>query len=391
MHPAILITIYLILSTIAGLMTEFCLQKWLLPEKAGRIRKFWLIPYIVLSLLPVAGAFLPDSGVKFALQGAGNIWLGFYIYYGWILIDLLILAAIVKLALRRKIGRGYAVPLLGSVILTVVLVSYGMVHAQNTVVNHFDVTVEKSAGETKEMKLVLIADLHMSVNSKLSTIERMVELVNEQNADAIVIAGDIFTSSYGGMRNPDGYAKALRGMKSKYGVFAVYGNHDVEETLFGGFPISPITRAFRTKEMEAFFDSAGFRTLTDELVMLGDSVQLAGRIDGERAGDGTKERMSASELLSGADKNLPILVLQHEPHDFKALKEAGADVALCGHTHNGQIFPGNLIIPFFNENAYGYVNVDGLDTVVTAGVGYYGPPMRIGTNSEVTVVNIHFQ
>jgi predicted MPP superfamily phosphohydrolase len=55
------------------------------------------------------------------------------------------------------------------------------------------------------------------------------------------------------------------------------------------------------------------------------------------------------------------------------------------------MFPGNLVIPFFNENAWGYAKVHDLDTVVTAGVGYYGPPMRVGTNSEVSVVNLKFK
>jgi predicted MPP superfamily phosphohydrolase len=64
---------------------------------------------------------------------------------------------------------------------------------------------------------------------------------------------------------------------------------------------------------------------------------------------------------------------------------------LCGHTHKGQVFPGNLVVPFFNENAYGVKKLHGIDTIVTAGVGYYGPPIRVGTDSEVTVVNISFK
>ena len=64
---------------------------------------------------------------------------------------------------------------------------------------------------------------------------------------------------------------------------------------------------------------------------------------------------------------------------------------LCGHTHAGQIFPGNLIVPFFNENPWGYIPLYGADTVVTAGVGYYGPPIRVGTNSEVTIIDLDFQ
>ena len=63
----------------------------------------------------------------------------------------------------------------------------------------------------------------------------------------------------------------------------------------------------------------------------------------------------------------------------------------CGHTHNGQVFPGNLIVPFFNENAYGHKVLYGIDTVVTAGTGYYGPPIRVGTDSEISVVNLSFR
>ena len=100
--------------------------------------------------------------------------------------------------------------------------------------------------------------------------------------------------------------------------------------------------------------------------------------------------MTPEELLGGLDPELPIVVLEHEPIEFEALSQAGADLILCGHTHAGQIFPGNLVVPFFNENAWGYERLYGADTIVTAGVGYYGPPMRVGTDSEVTVIHIHF-
>ena len=75
---------------------------------------------------------------------------------------------------------------------------------------------------------------------------------------------------------------------------------------------------------------------------------------------------------------------------MEILAEAGADVALCRHTHAGQVFPGNLIVPLFNENAWGYKKLHGLDTFVTASVGHYGPPMRVGTDSEITVIHLKF-
>jgi len=394
MQMLLVAAVYLAQNALAAFLTDWCLRRWsVTADRAAQIRLFWLIPFTLVSLVPLAGALLPDRPVKFALQAAGNVWLGFYVYYGGALSVLLLLGLIL-----RKLSGGHVAAcwhggiLCLSAAMALILLVYGLHHAQQTVVVSYDLNVDKPAAEQGEqLNVVLIGDLHLSVNSRLSTTQRMVELINAQHPDAVVIAGDIFTSSYGGPAHPEQYAEALRGIEAKYGVYAVYGNHDVEETLLGGFPVSPISQAFRTEPMERFFDDCGFITLTDEVVTLPDGVQLAGRVDGEKAGDGTEDRLSAAELLKDIDPEKPVLVLQHEPKEFKTLAEAGADVALCGHTHAGQIFPGNLIVPLFNENAWGYKRVDGLDTFVTAGVGYYGPPMRVGTDSEVTVIHFTFR
>ena len=391
MHPVISISIYCFMQTAVLLLSVLGLRRKRI-FRAGWFAGVCLCIYILLSALPVAGAMLPDSRVKFILQGAGNIWLGFSTYFNGLMILLFLAAGLICLAGRRRMpGRLPMAILTVSLTVSTVLLVYGLVHAQNTVVKEYDITIEKDAGEHKDLKLVLLGDLHLSVNTYYPTIRRMVDLVNEQHADAVVIAGDIFTSSYQGLKDPERYAALLRQMDSTWGTFAVYGNHDVEETLFGGFPISPISRAFRTKEMEGFFRDCGFTILYDETVSIADGmIQIVGRVDGEKAGDGTALRLSPSQLLADSDLKKPVLVLEHEPVEFEALKENGADLALCGHTHAGQIFPGNLIVPLFNENAYGYKEVAGLQTIVTSGVGYYGPPMRVGTNSEVSVVNIHF-
>ena len=389
MPPIILIVVFVALASLVAWLVDLCLRRW--PRTAwnfGLRRLFWLAPYVILTLVPIAGSFLPNSPVKYALQAAGNIWLGFYLYFGFLLLVLVVLMLLIRRLSGRRIAKNwYGAILCFSLVAALAVTGYGLVHAQNTVVYRYDVEVDKPG---EDMKLVLIGDLHLSVNSKLATTQRMVELINAEQPDAVVIAGDIFTSSYEGLAHPEQYAEVLRGIKSKYGVYAVYGNHDVEETLFGGFPISPVSQAFRTTQMENFFRDCSFTVLYDQVVDIG-GVQLAGRVDGEKAGDGTTNRMTPAQLLSGIDQSLPVVVLEHEPKEFKALKEAGADVTLCGHTHAGQMFPGNLVVPFFNENAWGYARVHDLETVVTAGVGYYGPPMRVGTDSEVSVVNLKFK
>lgn len=382
--PAVLLTVYGLMMAAGALLTDLCLRRWTLTAGlAGALRPWWLLPFVLLALIPVAGAFWPGDRLRFALQAAGNIWLGFYLYYVGIL------AALCAVSAWAGWDMGWALGLSAAAALG--LMVCGMAQARRIVVRRWELKVDKRAGGAESMKLALIADLHLGVNSRLADVERMVALVNAEQPDAVLVGGDVFTSSYGGLRRPEAYAKALRGLKARYGVFAVYGNHDVEEPLFGGFPITPPSRARHTPQIMGFFRDCGFQTLRDEVVTLGGAVQLAGRLDGDKAGDGTANRMTPEALLAGTDRSLPIVVLQHEPKEFKALAEAGADVVLCGHTHAGQLFPGSLVVPFFNENARGHARVHGIDTVVTAGVGCYGPPMRVGVDSEVTVVKLRFQ
>ena len=155
--------------------------------------------------------------------------------------------------------------------------------------------------------------------------------------------------------------------------------------------MTPISEAFRSEEIVSFIDSCGFRVMSDEVEeIVGGTIVLVGREDGEKSGNGTEKRLEAEELMDGIDLTKPVLVLEHEPMDFENLSEAGADLVLSGHTHAGQIFPGNLITPFFNANNYGLKTLYNLQSVVTSGVGFYGPPLRVGTDSEIMMVTIHF-
>ena len=388
----IVLVIYVLIQTGISILTEYVIQKNRLYKNIGKkTRVLRIVIYTLLALIPVLGAFLPKSGFKFFCMGFGNVWLGFFMFYSTFVILSAIITHIVCRVSKDKEMKALGHAINVAFVLGLIFTSYGLVHAQNPKVVNYDITVNKETENIKELKVVLIADLHLSVNSDIRATEKMVEEVNAQNPDVIVIAGDIFTSNYEGLKNPEKYSKELSKMQAKYGVYAVCGNHDVDENLFSGFSISPISEAYRTSDMDKFFEDAGFTVLYDENVEIADGeVVLSGRVDGEKAGDGTNKRKSAKDLLSSVDKTKPVLVLQHEPIEFKNLAESGADVVMCGHTHNGQIFPGNLVIPFFNENAYGVKKRYGIDTIVTAGVGHYGPPIRVGTNSEVTVINIKF-
>ena len=90
------------------------------------------------------------------------------------------------------------------------------------------------------------------------------------------------------------------------------------------------------------------------------------------------------------DKNKPIIVLDHQPKELQELADAGVDIDLCGHTHDGQMFPGNLTIKLMWENACGYLQKGKMHNIVTSGVGLFGPNMRVGTKAEICPITIHF-
>ena len=396
-----LISGYIFINIIVLMMVFFWYSSVWLSRRAGdqesgiKLIIFHVIAFIPLTAIPIFGALLPDSKVKFYLTAFGNVWLGFMVYYFMIHTVVMLVCIFVMPFTKKRVWhipkRAVWVVPVSVMAASLVINIYGYFHAKNTVVTYDEITVEKSAGDLEQLKIVLIADLHMSVNSHPALYERAVELVNNESPDLVLIAGDFFTSTYNGLENPEQYRQILSGLKAKYGVIAVMGNHDVVEPLFGGFPLTKKSDAYRPEEIESFVLGCGFTLLDDEVILTADGrVQVAGRLDRDKPGQGPLLRKTAQELLTDADPSLPLFVLEHEPAEFKQLAFCGADAVFCGHTHDGQLFPGNLIVPFFNENSHGLKVVDGMTTYVTAGLGFYGPPIRVGTNSEINVITVHF-
>lgn len=377
---------YVIINLYLILRTRSFLKKFEWAKKPFRI--VLLIVWLLLATLPLLGAFLPENMGLYTFQKYGNIFLGFLVYYAMILVagEIVLLFFIKKKEMHTKIAKVLVcVACAGSLVVN----GYGTIHAQNTKLITYDIETANSQG--RELKIILLGDLHLSTNSNIDLTKKMVEMINEQDADMVLIAGDVFTSSYDGLENPELYSVELAKMKTTYGTYVVYGNHDVDETLFGGFSVDDPTIAIRPKTMDEFMVASNFHMLVDEtetFEKLG--LQVVGRVDGEKDGEGSEDRLSPKDVMKDTDDSMTQIVLEHEPWDFEELANNGADLILCGHTHAGQIFPGNLVVPFFNDNGWGYKELYGVPTVVTAGVGYYGPPLRVGTDSEVTLINLTY-
>lgn len=282
--------------------------------------------------------------------------------------------------------------IVGVIILLIVLSlsTYGIIHAHKLKVVTYDVDIAKPCTDTNSLKIVLISDLHLGYSVGVKEMEDMVNKVNAQDADLIIVAGDIFDNDYNAIEQPDKIASLLSSMQSTYGTYGCYGNHDVEERLLGGFSVNFRNDNLRDNDMVEFVNKSGITMLLDTTIIIDNKFYLSGRLDIEKTGLNEKTRLSASELLDELDKNKPIIVIDHQPKKLKELANSGCDLDLSGHTHNGQLFPGNVVSRIVCENVCGIKKVGNMTSVVTAGVGLWGPDMRVGTTADITVVNVHF-
>jgi predicted MPP superfamily phosphohydrolase len=375
------------------------IYKWLIACSQRFHSRWFIVPYItVYSLLALSlllAFLLPSSSFQILVKRISNYWLGTFLY----ILMFVAAADILRLILKRMHGKlhdllfskpGYVlVGILLTSLVTWVSI-YGAVHANRIQVTPYDISVDKSCGDISELKVVMIADLHLGYSFGNRQMTQMVEKINAQNADIVLVAGDIFDNEYDALQNPDKIADTLSQIQSKYGTYGVFGNHDVTERLLGGFSVTSRKNEIRDPRFDEFAKKAGIQILDDEVECIDDAFYIVGRKDYSKPGDGTKNRMSPDEILDGLDLDKPVIVLEHQPKQLQELSDAGADIQLCGHTHDGQIFPGNLTINLFWENACGYLKKDNLQSIVTSGVGVWGPAMRVGTKSEICPITIHF-
>ena len=359
-----------------------------------RFKVPFAVVYLFMALSPVIAFLLPKSAVAIVIRRLSTYWIGIMLYslLYVVLFDLLrLIAKHTKLKNTLLFSRGSVISI-GSVVVACAVATclYGIFNARNIKVNEYSVTVNKSCGSDKHLKAVLVADLHMGYAIGVDHITNMVEKINQQDADIVIIAGDIFDNSYDGMDDPEGIKAQLKSIKSKYGVYAVYGNHDIDEKILMGFTFDWGGKQLHSEKMTNFMKECNIKLINDESVLINDEFYLVGRRDTDKPGTEDGTRAEVSELTKDLDKTKPIFVLSHEPDELQKTADAGADIDFSGHTHDGQLFPGNLTIGLFWENPCGMIKKDNMYSIVTSGVGVYGTFMRVGTDAEICSVDIDF-
>lgn len=351
---------------------------------ASRFRKFpfWgvFIVLIIPTVISLSGFFTSGLGLptwlKSFLSTVFAYWMGFFVYLLLFTIIIDFVTLILKL-FKAPILKKTAFRLTSACLILILTLStgiYGICHARDIQHISYEIEVEGKR-DVSDLNIVLISDLHLGAMGSESRLEEIVGEINSLNPDVVCIAGDLFDTNFNSIENPETAAEKLKKISSTYGVYACLGNHDAGET----YP-----------KMAAFLKKCNVIALNDDYVTIDDRLVLVGRLDGTPIGGyGNISRKKFDEFFVMEDKTRPIIVMDHNPANIDEYGNK-ADLIVSGHTHKGQIFPANIITDLIYDVDHGYYRKDANNphVIVTSGVGYWGMPMRVGTDSEIVSIKI---
>lgn len=353
--------------------------------------------YTLIALTPLTGFLIRKPAfLHRILKITSNYFLGIFMYILMVLFSIDIVRLILKYAVHASwIQSRIVFAAVGACcICIVIIISFsGIYHAKHIKVTPYKITVDKSAPDMDSIKIVLLADTHFGYNSGAVHAQEIVDKINEQNPDLVCIAGDIFDNEYDAVREPEKISEILRTIRSKYGVYACWGNHDLNEPILAGFTFKhkkEDSKQLKDPRMKRFLQNSNIQLLEDEAVLIDNSFYVVGRKDASLIEKIEEKRKTPAQLTQKLDKNKTIIVIDHQPKELQDIADAGVDLDLCGHTHDGQTFPGNFTVKFLWENPCGYLQKGSMHNIVTSGSGVWGPAMRVGTDSEICTINLIF-
>lgn len=249
-----------------------------------------------------------------------------------------------------------------TVFIILILSLAGYIRFSNPKIVNLALDITGKQNSLNSFSIVAISDVHLGDVIRKRRLEKYVELINKQNPDIVFIAGDLFDRNLHSVQSQK-MDSILKTLKSKYGTYAILGNHE----YYGN-----VDKAIQ------IMDHSGITLLRDSVVNIGDKFILIGRDDLTN-----KNRKSLQNLLSDNQNGLPLILLDHQPVNLNDAVENNIDFQLSGHTHNGQLFPYNRIVSKMYKLAYGYHKIENTNFYVSSGLGLWGAPIRLGTQSEI--------
>jgi predicted MPP superfamily phosphohydrolase len=220
------------------------------------------------------------------------------------------------------------------------------------------------------LRIALVSDIHLGPLRGRSHTERIVNMINDMDADLVAVVGDLVD---GTVAELGAAAAPLERLRTRRGAYFVTGNHE----YFSGYQewVDEVARL-------------GLRPLRNERLEI-DGLDLAGVNDvtGAQHDDGP----DFPKTFDGRDTKRPVVLLAHQPVQAEDAAKYGVDLQLSGHTHGGQMVPWDLLVRLEQPIISGLGTIDGTKVYVTNGAGFWGPPVRVGAPPQVTLVELNSQ
>jgi hypothetical protein len=332
--------------------------------------------YLLLFLIYPVSILLGEDRAGFTAKTFGFI-AGYilpfflYLFLFVLLTDLLLLLNLIFKIIPREKPTGrylkkYGLPV--TVISSVIVVVAGIINFNTIRTTEYSISIPGKSSDLSRLKVVFVSDFHLQEGTGIRFVEKFIKKVEGIKPDLVLFGGDIIEGDRES-ENLEKIEKLLSSIRVKFGVYGVNGNHE----------------HYAGQEKGGFFSKAGIQLLRDSVVVISHSFILAGRNDAR-----VRLRKRPADLLMSVTDSLPIILLDHRPTEISQLSRTSADVVFSGHTHNGQLFPINLITRKVYELSYGYMKKGDTHFFVSSGIRLWGPPVRTIAKSEIMVVDITF-
>lgn len=264
------------------------------------------------------------------------------------------------------------------IIVSVIILAYGYWNMNNIVESDYIIYTNKDIRE-EGYRVAMISDLHYGTVMNSEKLQKVCKEIEKSAPDIVVLCGDIVDEKTN-LEQMQEAVWILGNIKSKFGVFYVYGNHD--DARYSSIP------SYTKGELWNELSSNNIHVLVDQSYEINNEFIIIGRDDeGFLKEEGRK---SSEDLISNIDKKKFILLLDHQPSELYENSLLGYDLQLSGHTHKGQIWPLGLISELFNFNEleYGYKKIGNYEVIVSSGISGWNYPIRTGSKSEYLIINV---
>lgn len=354
-----------ILLTILGLVLclniYICWRLWRITPGIWAVKAAVVFIYIMwMTLMFVSFIHIEKMPLRMAriAYSVGNTWLIVFLYLllAFITTRIVVLFRLLPASFLKDSPLGFFI-ITGGVALLMVA---GHINYHRT--DRKELTIITDKPLERELKIVLISDLHLGYHSRTAELKRWIETINAENPDLVLTAGDFVDRSMRPLIE-GGYAEYFHRLKAP--IWTVFGNHEY------------YSNAHQAKQ---FFEKAGIRLLRDEKAEFA-GITVVGRDD--RTNPARKPLSAIADNIKGFS-----ILLDHQPYHLEEAQNAGIDFQFSGHTHRGQVWPVSWITDVMYEKSWGHHRRGNTEYYITSGLGIWGARIRIGTRSEYLVLNI---